>query len=180
MASIITHIAIPCAIRLMAGKKNIPTLLLFYACVASILPDFDVISFKLGIPYESDFGHRGFTHSIVFALFVALLGMLFSRYFQCKKRVAFSVLFISTVSHPLLDALTNGGHGVALWWPFVSDRLFLPWQPIEVSPIGIKLFFSEWGLRVLRSELITVWLPCLSVVALYHLLVSLFIKKREQ
>jgi inner membrane protein len=30
---------------------------------------------------------------------------------------------------------------------------------IRVSPIGIAPFLSRWGLRVLASELVWIWLP---------------------
>jgi inner membrane protein len=169
MATILTHMVIPCAIRIIAGKKKVPGMLLFYACVASILPDIDVLSFKLAIPYESDLGHRGISHSFSFAILIGVFGSMVSRYLGCSKLTAFLVLFVSTLSHPLMDALTNGGHGVALLWPISSERFFFPWQPIEVSPIGLKLFFSERGLKVMMSEFVTIWLPCLSVVVLYTL-----------
>src|SRR5262249_61922508 len=52
-----------------------------------------------------------------------------------------------------------GGYGFAFWWPFSTERLFAPWHPIEVSPIGLRRFASERGLEVLGSELIWVWLP---------------------
>ncbi len=38
----------------------------------AIIPDADVISFKLGIPYQDFWGHRGFTHSFVFALILGV------------------------------------------------------------------------------------------------------------
>src|ERR1019366_3863980 len=46
------------------------------------------------------------------------------------------------VTHPLLDALTDGGSGVMLLFPFSEDRLFFPWRPIHVSPLGVLRFFS--------------------------------------
>jgi inner membrane protein len=55
--------------------------------------------------------------------------------------------------------LTNGGLGVAVFAPFSNHRYFFPWHPIQVSPIGIHHFFSEWGLRVLLSELLYVFIP---------------------
>jgi hypothetical protein len=39
------------------------------------------------------------------------------------------------------------------------DPLLLPFRPIEVSPIGVRQFFSERGLTVLASEMLWVWLP---------------------
>jgi len=163
MASIITHVAIPLSMRLAAGKSKISGPLLFWAMAASILPDFDVIGFKLGIPYASPFGHRGFTHSILFAGFIALTGMLFHQYLKAAKRTVLLTLFFSVLSHALLDALTNGGLGVALFWPLSNARLFFSWTPIEVSPIGISRFISERGLAVLWSEVKVVWLPLMLV-----------------
>tara|TARA_Y100000780_G_C13480407_1_gene338286 strand:- start:227 stop:469 length:243 start_codon:yes stop_codon:yes gene_type:complete len=55
--------------------------------------------------------------------------------------------------------MTNGGLGVALFWPYDNDRYFFPFRPIQVSPIGVKAFFSERGLKVLSSELLWVFLP---------------------
>jgi inner membrane protein len=76
------------------------------------------------------------------------------------------VLYFTLVilSHPLLDALTNGGRGVALLAPFSNERYFFPWRPIEVSPIGMR-FFSERGLSVIASEAVWVWLPALLIYA---------------
>ncbi len=35
-----------------------------------MLPDADVLSFNFGVAYGNVFGHRGFTHSLVFAFVV--------------------------------------------------------------------------------------------------------------
>ena len=74
------------------------------------------------------------------------------------------ILFFTlvTLSHPLLDALTNGGLGVALFAPFSAERYFFPFRPIEVSPLGMR-FFSARGLEVLASEIVWVWLPALLI-----------------
>lgn len=44
-----------------------------------MLPDADVLSFKFGVAYGNVFGHRGFTHSLVFAFVVPLLCVLIGR-----------------------------------------------------------------------------------------------------
>ncbi|MDR1227509.1 MAG: metal-dependent hydrolase [Azoarcus sp.] len=62
-------------------------------------------------------------------------------------------------SHIALDAATNGGLGVAAFWPFSDERYFLPWRPIRVSPLNPRVFMSERGLAVLRSGFLWVWLP---------------------
>ncbi len=170
MASAFSHIIIPIALKIAGRKNSIPWRLLFLGMFLSVAPDFDSIAFKFGIPYESQWGHRGFTHSIVFAIVVALVCSRFSKSFLAKPKTVFLFSFLSMLSHSLLDALTNGGLGVALFWPFDSERYFLPWRVIEVSPISISRFFTERSLSVLSSEFIYIWLPCLSAAGLLCLL----------
>ena len=64
------------------------------------------------------------------------------------------VTLVVVASHGPLDALTDGGEGVALLWPFSSERFFFPWRPIPVAPIGLRYFFTTSGWRVARVELL--------------------------
>ena len=166
MASIITHVAIPLSLWLgfssKVGGNPISKRLLIVACIVTMLPDLDVISFKLGIPYSSEYGHRGFTHSIIFSISIGLFTLLFSQYLKSSKFIIFSFVTLACLSHAILDSMTNGGLGVAYFWPVSDARYFLPWQPIQVSPIGVKNFMNERGLRVLQSEFYWVWLPAIT------------------
>jgi hypothetical protein len=67
--------------------------------------------------------------------------------------------FLVTASHGMLDAMTDGGLGVAFFAPFDNGRYFFPWRPMLVSPIGIAPFFSRYGLDVLISEFVWIWIP---------------------
>ena len=130
-----------------------------------MLPDLDVIAFGFGIEYGSMFGHRGITHSLAFAILVGLaVPTLFFLSAQIPKWTLALYFAAVTVSHPLLDMLTNGGLGVALFAPFSNERFFFPWRPIEVSPIGAG-FFSERGLSVVASEALWIWVPSILIVA---------------
>ena len=140
-----------------SGRKYIKHIL-FWAIFSAILPDFDVISFRFGIPYESIFGHRGFTHSILFAVIWAYIISLFYREYQWRT---FNIVFFATCSHGVLDAMTTGGLGVAFFAPFLPDRYFFPFRFIQVSPIGVSKFFSHWGWMVIKSELIWIGIPVL-------------------
>jgi inner membrane protein len=88
------------------------------------------------------------------ALAPRLPGIRRPRFFCC--------LFLATASHGVLDAMTNGGLGVAFLAPFDRARYFLPFRPIQVSPLGIPSD-AERMLRIARSELTWVWLPTLLV-----------------
>ena len=152
MPTIFTH---PAVVLTRTWLPRLPRRTVIAAIVGTILPDIDVAAFALGIPYGAMFGHRGFTHSIVFALLYAVLASLVLR----VPPSSFAFLFLCTLSHPVLDAMTNGGRGIAFFSPFSNHRYFLPWTPIHVSPIGTR-FFSANGLDVIASELVWVWLPC--------------------
>lgn len=166
MASFFSHPAFPVAL-LISRKKKFLTKKLFFLCVIlTCFPDADVIAFRFGIPYSSQWGHRGFTHSIVFAIITGLICVLFSKKLGTSKKTVFFTTFLSMLSHTLFDALTNGGLGVALFWPFDQSRYFFPFHPVEVSPIGVKGFLSMRGLAVVLSEIMWIWLPCLSLSVL--------------
>jgi inner membrane protein len=158
MPTILTHAAVPLAMYCAAGRGRISPPLLIAGIVAAILPDLDVVAFALHVPYADAFGHRGASHSLLFAGVIALLGLLAHRPLRADRWQAFAWLFVCAASHPLLDAMTSGGLGVALWWPWRQERLFAPWRPILVSPFA-NGFFSARGAATLASELRWVWLP---------------------
>ena len=165
MASVLSHPAVPLSLSVALGAARVPPALTAAACAASVLPDIDSLGFAAGIPYGHPLGHRGFTHSFSFALLAALAATAFARRLGASPAMAFGVVFASAVSHGLLDAMTTGGLGVAFFSPFSNRRYFLPWRPILVSPIGVLPFLSEWGLRVLASEIAWIWLPAGAVAA---------------
>jgi inner membrane protein len=170
MASLFGHGLVAYTTSKLIDSKS-SKLLLFLAIGSAILPDLDVLAFNFGISYSHPFGHRGFTHSILFAiLWSALLSFLFGK----SRKLIFSVvLFLSTLSHGLLDAMTSGGKGVGFFIPFENSRYFFPFREIKVSPIGIEKFFSEWGVNVILSELKYIGMPC------FIILVVVFIARKS-
>jgi len=154
MPTIFTH---PAVALLKTFTRRVPKSAVAAGAIGSILPDGDVASFYLGIPYGSTFGHRGFTHSIFFAV---LLSSILTSLIRPRKLSTFAFIFVCTMSHATLDAFTNGGLGVAFFSPFSNRRYFFPWRPIEVSPIGALDF------EVLKSEARWVWLPAIAIALL--------------
>ena len=134
------------------SSRSIASSMLLWSAL-SFLPDADVLGFRLGVPYADPWGHRGATHSLVFAIGLGLLvGALAA---VARGGFVRTAVFASLVvaSHGILDALTDGGLGCALLWPFDSTRYFAPWRPIPVSPIG-SAFFSSRGLHVAAVEVV--------------------------
>lgn len=156
MPTVLTHAIVPLAAAAALGTHKVPARLALAAAALTMLPDADVVGFRLGIAYADDWGHRGATHSLVMAAVAAGLAILLWR--EWRRPFAFAFLFLAAASHGLLDMLTDGGLGVALYWPFETGRHFFAATPIRVSPIGAN-FFSARGLETLLSEMVWVWLP---------------------
>jgi len=163
MPSVLSHPAVPLALGLALGQRVISGRLLLAGVAASVLPDLDVLAFRLGIPYAHDLGHRGASHSIAFAVLLGLIALAFAVHLRASRKTAFLFVFVAAASHGLLDMLTNGGLGVALAWPVSDGRFFFPVQVIEASPLSLRRFFSSAGAAVVVSELLWVWLPSVFV-----------------
>jgi inner membrane protein len=161
MPSIFTHAAVALGIG-ACFYPNIPKQALAVGAACAVIPDLDVLGFSFGIHYGDFLGHRGFTHSLLFAAIVSISASLL---FACGNTRTSSIfllwayLFLATASHGFLDATTDGGLGVAFFSPFSNERYFLPWTPVRVAPIGLFRFFSMRGLSVFLSELLWIWIP---------------------
>jgi inner membrane protein len=147
------HIAVGiAAARVHRGDDQRPRwpVALWWSALA-MLPDADVIGFSMGVRYGDPWGHRGATHSLLFAAAVAAALGLSARTLRLPPRRTWLVATIVATSHGLLDTLTDGGLGCALLWPFDLTRYFAPWRPIPVAPIGL-FFFSPYGFFVATTE----------------------------
>lgn len=181
MASAISHAVAAVGISACFYDSRVPRSVWLVGTICAVLPDIDVIGFRFGVHYGDFLGHRGFTHSIAFAVLLAtaLLFSLFPRGVPGLSRFAlWFYLLLVTISHGVLDAMTNGGLGVAFFSPFDNRRYFFPWTPIRVSPIGVSRFFSDRGLRVLESELVWIWIP--TFLLLVGSIVVRWIVRRDQ
>jgi inner membrane protein len=172
VASVISHAVAALGIAAAFHKLGLPKRFWLSGAACSMLPDVDVIGFHFGVHYGDFWGHRGFTHSLLFAALIAASVVLLAfRSIAPGDRMLLGLyFFIVTASHGLLDAMTNGGLGVAFFSPFDTTRYFLSWRPIPVSPIGVARFFSPRGLEVLRSEFLCIWLPAALLASLALLL----------
>jgi membrane-bound metal-dependent hydrolase YbcI (DUF457 family) len=112
-----------------ADEPNRMRILLLCALV-SIVPDFDFLPIVL-FDIDRSF-HRGFSHSIFFAIVVGATIFLFIGRQRWREGLLYT---IAMLSHGLLDALTAvNGQGVALLWPLTDDRFKLSVIPLfEIS-----------------------------------------------
>jgi len=149
------------AVGMAAGKLFTPTsssrsrqvVAVVALSAISLAPDLDVIAFALGIPYQATWGHRGAVHSLGFALLIGVVAVLLARVSGLRAWKTGLAVALVYASHGLLDTMTDGGLGIAVLWPFSTERLFAPCQPIPVAPIGLGML-SGSGARVLLVELL--------------------------
>jgi len=163
MASAFTHAVVGLAIGVGFPPPSRSARFWVLGAGGAAIPDLDVIGYRLGVPYDSLFGHRGFTHSLAFAaLFAGLCLVAFRGNSAGERRLIWLYLFLATASHGVLDAMTSGGGGVAFFAPFVNERYFFPWRPILVSPLDPRRFFTARGIAILRNEFVWVWTPSIA------------------
>jgi len=163
MPSVFSHAIAAVALGAVAAGGRSRAIVWSLGALCAVAPDLDVVtSYVFRIPYDHILGHRGLSHSLLLA---AVLGMLVA--VVAHRTVAespgmaklWAFFFVATASHGFLDSMTDGGLGVAFFAPFSDTRYFMPWRPIAVSPILLRVFFGRRGVRVMWSELGWVWLP---------------------
>ena len=168
MASLFSHAVAALSIGACFYRPGTPRRVWAVGMLCSVIPDVDAVGFRFGIRYGDFWGHRGFTHSLVFAALLAgaIIALGFRKATPGLSHLSlWAYFFLATASHGLLDAMTDGGLGIAFFSPFDNHRYFLPWTPIRVSPIGAGRFFSDRGLAVLQSELVWIWVPAALLAA---------------
>ncbi|MBA5865218.1 MAG: metal-dependent hydrolase [Nitrospira sp. CR1.3] len=161
MASPLTHAVVAATI---AVGFRIPSPTLRYwllGVMCAEVADLDVIGFWIGVPYDAVLGHRGVTHSILFAILFSLMITRWTvRWGEMNYQRLWGFFFLATFSHAILDALTDGGLGVAFFAPFDNTRYFFPHHPIAVTPLEPAHALGPAAVTVLFSEATWVWIPC--------------------
>ena len=172
MPSVFAHVAAGAAL----GSAFAPTSkrrLWVAAAVCAAVPDVDALGRPFGnLSYEAAFGgHRGFTHSILFAIVVGgwaawmLSRDIISQRAHLRLWLAFA---LAIASHGILDALSTIGNGVAFWAPFSWTHYEFGWQPL--GEIGPGPRGPTRLLAIVGNELLWVGLPSLIVVAIARLI----------
>jgi inner membrane protein len=155
MATIYTHPVVGICFAKLYATRPMPRTYWGLAAVLPVLPDLDAFSLA---GYGTPLGHRGFTHSLVFALGLGLIAAgLTYRYFRTSWWGLTGLCFAIIASHGLLDAFTKGGAGIPFFWPLPGR--FGNWGPLPASNIGL-----DWPdrrfLEIFGRELLWIWLPC--------------------
>ena len=164
----------------VAGKK-MGNKAAFFGAIAGTIPDLDVFLRSFYHPIETVLIHRGFSHSILFAIIVSpmLAWLLFKLYKNKYTYKTWLILFfLGIVTHPILDAFTN--YGTQLFWPFntrVSFNTIFVLDPLYTIPFGlcllVCLFISKQ--KPLRHKINKIGLIYSSLYLLWGVCIKLFI-----
>ena len=132
------------------GKK-VGNKAMLYGAIAGTIPDLDVLASHFTDTVTALSIHRGFTHSVVFAvLFAPLLGWLVSRYEAYKSFSGWSWLFFWTFfTHPVLDAHTTWG--TQLFWPMdlrLAFKTIFVIDPLYTLPFLVFLILAMFQKRI--------------------------------
>lgn len=154
----LTQIVLGAAVGETALGKKVGNKALLWGGIAGTIPDLDVL-FTQGGAIQEIVIHRGFSHSILFAILMApLLGWVVNWLYRKKPEADFKgwswLFFWSIFTHPLLDSLTTYGtqlflpfsdHRVSIASVFVVDLFYT--LPFLLSVIALSMLNRTSGLR---------------------------------
>lgn len=148
----IGHIAVGMAAGRTAepgGRLSWRWMLWFVAL--SCAADLDFAFVALGAPYNSLWGHRGVSHSLVAALLAGVATAWVARRWRRGAVGAGVAGFLVYASHIVFDCLNVGSLGVPWFWPLTSVYYTLPWHPIPAVE-SARDFLTPAGIPVLAAE----------------------------
>jgi inner membrane protein len=169
VASVFTHAAwTAIVLRARPGatqRRRVQVAALFCACA----PDLDFALAPFSQRPGDLFAHRGLLHSPLFLLALALLGALLCtpwREWRTGLLRHVGLLWLAGCGHLLLDLLTWGGPGLALFAPFSEHRFLLPrlLRLVPVVPVGMDEWLGRMGVQALAVEALFILLPTLIVL----------------
>jgi inner membrane protein len=121
----LTHIAIGACIGEVVLHKQLGKKALLWGILAQSIPDIDFIAVLWTSTSENLLAHRGFTHSILFALIISLAMSLAADHWHRPHNIRFTkfILFFTAqvFIHNTIDAFNN--YGVGWFEPFSHERI---------------------------------------------------------
>lgn len=153
---------------LFRPSPRVPPRYWITAALVATIPDVDILFVLLGAQYRGMWGHRGITHSLLFAVASAGIGTLWVRRRDPSIPAGriFGILLAAAASHGFLDAAMASGLGVATLAPFSAARYTFAWRPIRVPAPVENPWLNLGGIRVTASEILWLWLPALVLILL--------------
>ncbi|MCH2230372.1 MAG: metal-dependent hydrolase [Crocinitomicaceae bacterium] len=149
----LTQIVLGAAVGEAVLGKKVGNRAMLWGAIAGTIPDLDVFLRYFVDDITSTEMHRGFSHSIVFAVLMApILGWIASRIHKKRKEATLKnwcwLFFWAIVTHPLLDAHTTWG--TQFFWPFeyrLAYKNIFVIDPLYTLPFLILLIIAMFHKR---------------------------------
>jgi inner membrane protein len=155
----LTQIVLGAAVAEAVGGKKLGNKAPLWGAIAGTIPDLDVFLRFFYHPIDAALVHRGFSHSILFAVFCSpifafLVHRIYKQKFQYKTWLW--LFFFGIITHPILDMFTN--YGTQFLWPLdyrITFNTVFVVDPLYTLPFGlcvlIILFLkptNKWRTRI--------------------------------
>lgn len=171
----ITHLVLGAAIGELVLGKKIGNRALIWGAIGETIPDLDVIGNLFLSPTGALAFHRGFTHSIMFAILAPLLfgWLVFKLYHTDRHKSQVFKIIISLLNILLLSVLIIGANYIfssehhPRWWllivsvslgSYLSWRLYKHYYKKDLETI--RTTFSRWYLLFFITFLTHILLDC--------------------
>lgn len=149
----LTQIVLGAAVGEAVLGKKVGNRAMLWGAIAGTIPDLDVFLRFFVDDITSTEMHRGFSHSIVFAVLMApILGWIAHKIHKRWKEASYKnwswLFFWTIVTHPLLDAHTTWG--TQFFWPFeyrIAYKNIFVVDPLYTVPFLILLLIAMFHKR---------------------------------
>ncbi len=151
----LTQIVLGAAVGEAVLGKNVGNKAQLYGAIAGTIPDLDVVARYLTDTITATEIHRGFSHSVVFAILASpILGWMVNkieRRYDLGWRAWAGLFFWGIFTHPLLDAFTTWG--TQIFWPLdyrVAFNSIFVIDPLYTIPFLVCVI---WAMCLKRGTL---------------------------
>ncbi|WOD43227.1 metal-dependent hydrolase [Hwangdonia lutea] len=150
-----TQIVLGAAVGEAVLGKKVSNKAILYGAIAGTIPDLDIFASHFTDTVTALSIHRGFTHSVVFAvLFAPLFGWMVSRYETYKNFKGWTWLFFwGFLTHSILDAHTTWG--TQLFWPFdlrLAFKTIFVIDPLYTLPFLVFLILTMFQKKTSKKR----------------------------
>jgi inner membrane protein len=142
----LTQIVLGAAVAEAVAGKEMGNKAAFCGAIAGTIPDLDVFLTRLYHPVDAALVHRGFSHSILFAVLMGpLLGYIVFRLYKRRYELNLwiKLFFLGIITHPMLDMFTN--YGTEFLWPInwrITFNSVFVIDPLYTVPFMILLIIA--------------------------------------
>ncbi|WP_343634086.1 metal-dependent hydrolase [Fluviicola sp.] len=157
----LTQIVLGAAVGEAVAGRKMGAKAALWGAIGGTIPDLDVFLRFFYDPLDAALVHRGFSHSLLFAILGGIILTWVSMKLSKKdygRKTWFLLWFLSIVTHPMLDIFTN--YGTQFFWPFdwrlTFNSVFVI-DPLYTVPFMVLLIGALFMKRESKRRKIWNW-----------------------